>query len=92
MDRYPWRFDSIHSHSYDDVNSFSFNSKEFGLSRTSAARREECSIDKGIDFWLCNTVKKDKVVNCHQKYHSEMCVETTGGATESAVDSGLTEE
>jgi hypothetical protein len=37
-------------------------------------------------------VKKDIVVNCHQKYHSEMCVETTGGATESAVDSELTEE
>jgi hypothetical protein len=29
-------------------------------------------------------------VNCHQKYHSETCVETTGGATESAVDSELT--
>jgi hypothetical protein len=24
--RYPWRFDSIHSHCHDDVNSFSFNS------------------------------------------------------------------
>jgi hypothetical protein len=37
-------------------------------------------------------VKKEIVVNCHQKYHSEMCVETTGGPTGSAVDSELTEE
>jgi hypothetical protein len=62
-------------------------------------RCEECSIDKGIEFWLCNTVKADKVVNCHQKYHIEMRIkilgsynERAGSATESAVDSELTEE
>jgi hypothetical protein len=34
----------------------------------------------------------DKVVNCHQKYHSEMCFKTTGSGTESAVDYELTIE
>jgi hypothetical protein len=58
----------------------------YGAPPSATYRCEECSIDKGIDFWLCNTVKKDIVVNYHQ------CVETPGGATESAVDSELTEE
>jgi hypothetical protein len=57
---------------------------------------EECSIDKGTDFWLCNTIKlidgQNKIVNCHMRYHADMCIETTGSATESAVDSELTEE
>jgi hypothetical protein len=60
-------------------------------------RCEECSIDKGTDFWLCDTIKviggKNKTVNCHMRYHADMCLETTtGSATESAVDSELTEE
>jgi hypothetical protein len=59
-------------------------------------RCEECSIDKGIEFWLCNTVKgvegSKKIVNCHQKYHIEMCMETSTSAAESTVDSDLTEE
>jgi hypothetical protein len=43
MDLYPWRFDSIHSHSYDDGIIFYSILKEFGLSRTSATRSEEVS-------------------------------------------------
>jgi hypothetical protein len=54
-------------------------------------RCEECSIDKETDFGLCNTIKviggKNKTVNCHMRYHADMCLET-----ESAVDSELTEE
>jgi hypothetical protein len=38
------------------------------------------------------SVRAGPRLNCHQKYHSEMCVETTFGATESAVDFELTEE
>jgi hypothetical protein len=36
---------------------------------------EQCSIDKGTDFWLCHTIKKingvEVVVDCHTKYHVE---------------------
>jgi hypothetical protein len=58
-------------------------------------RCEECSINKGVEFWLCNTVKKvdgkQKKIECHLKYHAEMCFETTS-TTESSVASELTEE
>jgi hypothetical protein len=37
-------------------------------------RCEECSIDKGTDVWLCNTVKsingKQTKVQCHIRYHA----------------------
>jgi hypothetical protein len=59
-------------------------------------RCEECSINKGVEFWLCNTVKKvdgkQKKIECHLKYHAEMCFETTSSTTESSVASELTEE
>jgi hypothetical protein len=58
-------------------------------------RCEVCSIDKGIVFWLCNTVKKvdgkQKKIECHIKYHAEkeFIVMTT---TKCTVISDLTEE
>jgi hypothetical protein len=58
-------------------------------------RCEECSIKKGTDVWLCNTVKnidgKKKKIECHIKYHAEkeFIVMTT---TECTVISDLTEE
>jgi hypothetical protein len=59
-------------------------------------RCEECSMNKNTDIWLCHTTKKlngkQTVVSCHLKYHTGMCFETTGSATESSVDSGSTEE
>ena len=59
-------------------------------------RCEECSMNKNTDVWLCHTTKKlngqQTIVSCHLKYHTEMCFETTDSATESAVDSELTEE
>jgi hypothetical protein len=59
-------------------------------------RCEECSMNRNTDVWLCNTTKKlngvQTVVSCHLNYHTEMCFETTGSATESSVNSGLTEE
>jgi hypothetical protein len=61
--------------------------------------RRERSIDQGIDFWLCNTVKfvgrmDTKVVNCYMRYHSKMCFPTTGGSTTESIAaaSDLTEE
>jgi hypothetical protein len=57
---------------------------------------EECSMNKNTDVWLCHTTKKlngkQTVVSCYLKYHTEMSFESTGSATESAVDSELTEE
>ena len=42
---------------------------------TTKYKCEECSHDKGIDFWLCHTTKKingvEVVVDCHTKYHVE---------------------
>jgi hypothetical protein len=56
---------------------------------------EECTVEKGYDFWLCHTTKKingkQTVVSCHLKYHTEMCF-STGSAIESSVASDLTEE
>jgi hypothetical protein len=60
---------------------------------------EQCTNEKGYNFWLCHSTKKvdgiDIVVDCHTRYHVEkksFSVQHTGGATESAVDSELTEE
>jgi hypothetical protein len=58
---------------------------------------EQCTMEKGYDFWLCHTIKKinrkQTVVSRHLKYHIEMCFETTtGSATGSSVASGLTDE
>jgi hypothetical protein len=57
---------------------------------------EQCTVEKGYDFWFCHTTKKvngkQTVVSCHLRYHSEMCFSTTGSATESSFASDLTEE
>jgi hypothetical protein len=62
---------------------------------TTVYQCEECTIEKGYDFWLCHTTKKingkQTVVSCHLRYHSEMCFSTTG-SVESSVASDLTEE
>jgi hypothetical protein len=62
-------------------------------------RCEECSIDeKGVDFWLCNTVKtvdkKQKAIECHMRYHAEkeFIITDSTESTESSVVSDLTEE
>jgi hypothetical protein len=56
---------------------------------------EECTVEKGYDFWLCHTTKKingkQTVVSSHLKYHTEMCF-STGSAIESSVASDLTED
>jgi hypothetical protein len=57
---------------------------------------EQCTVEKGYDFWLCHTAKKingkQTVVSCHLRYHSETCFSATDSATESSVASDLTEE
>jgi hypothetical protein len=57
-------------------------------------RCEECSIDKGTDVWLCNTIKsikgKQTKVQCHIRYHAE--IEFIVGGTESSVVSDLTDK
>jgi hypothetical protein len=62
-------------------------------------RCEECTQEKGADFWLCNTVKNidgvETVLDCHAKYHVEkklFSVQHAGSATECTVISDLTEE
>jgi hypothetical protein len=62
-------------------------------------RCEECTQEKGTDFWLCNTVKNingvETVLDCHAKYHVEeklFSVQHTGSASECTVISDLTEE
>jgi hypothetical protein len=67
MDQYPWRFDSIHSHCHDDViilYSILKNLKNFGLSRTSAARSNETRMFKKNRFErdLAKTSTKELVV------------------------------
>jgi hypothetical protein len=58
-------------------------------------RCEECSIEKGTDLWLCNTVKnvdgKKKKIECHIKYHAEKEFIVTA-TTECTIISDLTEE
>jgi hypothetical protein len=62
---------------------------------TTVYQCEQCTVEKGYDFWLCHTTKKingkQTVVSCHLRYHSEMCFSTTG-SVESSVASDLTEE
>jgi hypothetical protein len=65
-------------------------------------RCEECTQEKGIDFWLCNGIKnvdgKATILDCHAKYHVEkklfiLSLPPGGGsATECSVISDLTEE
>jgi hypothetical protein len=62
-------------------------------------RCEECTQEKGIDFWLCNTSTKvdgvQTILDCHAKYHVErkLFVTTTSTTSrESSVISDLTEE
>jgi hypothetical protein len=53
-------------------------------------------MNKNTALWLCHTTKKlngkQTVASRHLKYHTEMCFETTGSATESSVASKLIEE
>jgi hypothetical protein len=63
---------------------------------TTVYQCEECTAEKGYNFWLCHTTtkkinEKQTVVSCHLKYHTEMCF-STGSAIESSVASDLTEE
>ena len=62
---------------------------------------EECSLEKGDDFWLCNSTKDVDgnvvVVDCHTAYHVEKKLYTTTSpppvlTTESSVVSDLTNE
>jgi hypothetical protein len=62
-------------------------------------RCEECTQEKGIDFWPCNTVKNvngvGTILNCHAKYHVErklFITTTSTTSSESSVISDLTEE
>jgi S-methylmethionine-dependent homocysteine/selenocysteine methylase len=62
-------------------------------------RCEECTQEKGVDFWLCNTTKKvdevETILDCHAKYHVErkLFITTTSTASsENSVISDLTEE
>ncbi|OEU06161.1 hypothetical protein FRACYDRAFT_256066 [Fragilariopsis cylindrus CCMP1102] len=59
---------------------------------------EQCSMEKGVDFWLCNSIKTvdgiKTVVNCHAAYHVDMKLyetTTTGSVSVSTVVSELTE-
>jgi hypothetical protein len=62
---------------------------------TTIYKCEQCSIDRGTDFWLCHTTKKingeEIVVDCHTKYHVENNSFVIGG-TECTPVSDLTEE
>jgi hypothetical protein len=62
---------------------------------TTKYKCEQCSIDKGTDFWLCHTTKKvdgeEIVVNCHTKYHVANNSFVIGG-TECTPVSDLTDE
>jgi hypothetical protein len=64
--------------------------------RATVYRCEERSIDKGTDFWLCNTVKnidnKQKKIECHMRYHAEIESTVTRSSTGSSVLSDLTDE
>jgi hypothetical protein len=73
--------------------------KKIKRSYTTTYQCEQCTNEKGYDVWFCHSTKKvdgiDIVVDCHTKYHVEkklFSVQHTGSATESAVDSELTEE
>ena len=56
-------------------------------------------MEKGSDFWLCNSIKTvdgiKTVVNCHAAYHVDMKLyetTTTGSVSVSTVVSELTDE
>ena len=61
---------------------------------------EQCSMEKGSDFWLCNSTKDVDgnlvVVDCHTAYHVDMELYSTSGppgsTTECSVVSDLTDE
>jgi hypothetical protein len=62
-------------------------------------RCEECTQEKGINFWLCNTVKNvngvETILDCHAKYHAErklFLTTTSTASSENSVISHLTEE
>jgi S-methylmethionine-dependent homocysteine/selenocysteine methylase len=62
-------------------------------------RCEECTQEKGIDFWLCNTTKKvdgvKTILDCHAKYNVErklFIITTSTTNSESSVISDLTLE
>ena len=57
---------------------------------------EQCSMEKGVDFWLCHTTKKidevQTVINCHTKYHVDNNLFVGTECTECSVISDLTED
>ena len=56
---------------------------------------EECTIEKGYDMWLCNTVRDGIAVECHIKYHAgtEFVLKSPpGSSTECSVVSDMTNE
>jgi hypothetical protein len=63
MELYPWRFDSIHPHCHDDVNSILNILKNFGLSRTSAT----CS-EKTGSSGTCLTMKEEEYTMLESTY------------------------
>jgi hypothetical protein len=73
-----------------------YNQKQITRAYRTNYRCEECSIEKGTDVWLCNTVKnvggKQKKIECDIKYHAEKEIDFIVTATESSVVSNLTEE
>jgi hypothetical protein len=66
---------------------------------TTIYKFEQCTMEKGYDFWCCHTTNKldglKIVVDWHTKYHVEKKLfesKCTGSATGSSVASGLTDE
>jgi hypothetical protein len=66
---------------------------------TSKYKCEQCSMERGYDFWLCHTTKKvdgaQIVVDCHTLYHVEKKLfspKSTSTATECSAVSDLTDE
>jgi hypothetical protein len=59
-------------------------------------RYKECTQEKVIDCWLCNTVKNvngvETILDCHAKYHAERKLFGTTTSSENSVISDLTEE
>jgi hypothetical protein len=66
---------------------------------TSKYKCDQCTMEKGYDFWLCHLTKKVSgtqiVVDCHTLYHVHkklFSLPPTGSATECSVISILTDE
>jgi hypothetical protein len=84
---------------YEKCPGWNIANKTRARAYTTIYKCEQCTMEKGYDFWLCHTTKKVDgvriVVDCHTKYHVEKKlfeIKSTGSATESSVASGLTDE